>query len=478
MKKLLTLLLILIPVWCYGYTEWYCDPVNGSNLNSGTDTNAAAFYTTTSGNWNSGTFVFTPTDGSNPVTAGVAVGQIASVYTNGATDTAFCGTISAVTNAANGTITVGSTGRMGTTPTTATGTLSLKVGGAWQGPHGAVGWPITASTTGGITTASVPRVNFKNNGTYSISAALAVSTSWPVSNSTAFQGYSSTPGDGGKATIDTGTNAVGAISTTGAAGITFADLIFQTSATTGASIGVTQNTYAYFFRCVVHGFKSHGFYISGGDLGVYVECESYGNTGIGFANAAGGAIYVFCYSHGNTSYGYYLGASQQAIYVINSISDSNGTAGILIDAFSNMTLVATNCDFYNTSGDGISEKSSGVAIIRNCNFIKNTGKGINVTGGVNGYANNNGYGAGTMANGSADTLAAIVSTGAVTYASGVTPWNAPTTGDFSIVLAAAQAAGRGAFTETSPKTGTVGYPDIGAAQSKGPAKPVSVNYSQ
>lgn len=55
--------------------------------------------------------------------------------------------------------------------------------------------------------------------------------------------------------------------------------------------------------------------------------------------------------------------------------------------------------------------------------------------------------------------------GSVTYASGVTPWSAPSTGDFRITLAAARNAGRGAFTETaSGYAGAIGYPDIGSNQ--------------
>jgi len=75
--------------------------------------------------------------------------------------------------------------------------------------------------------------------------------------------------------------------------------------------------------------------------------------------------------------------------------------------------------------------------------------------------------AGTQANGSADTPGAIVQSGAVTYGSNLTPWVDPANGDFRINLTAANWAGRGAFTETaSSYAGTVGFPDIGAAQSK------------
>ena len=55
--------------------------------------------------------------------------------------------------------------------------------------------------------------------------------------------------------------------------------------------------------------------------------------------------------------------------------------------------------------------------------------------------------------------------GAVTYGANLTPWVDPANGDFRINLAAAKGAGRGTFLQTSASyTGTVGFPDIGAAQ--------------
>ncbi len=81
---------------------------------------------------------------------------------------------------------------------------------------------------------------------------------------------------------------------------------------------------------------------------------------------------------------------------------------------------------------------------------------------------NCGYGAGTQANtsGATNGTGDLDVGGAVTYASDATPWADPANGDFRISLAAAKGAGRGAFTQTAASyAGTVGYPDIGAAQS-------------
>ncbi len=114
--------------------------------------------------------------------------------------------------------------------------------------------------------------------------------------------------------------------------------------------------------------------------------------------------------------------------------------------------------------------SSNVAVyIENCNLVKNGGYGINLstTGSKIGYILNCGFGSGTQVNtsGQTNSLGSVEVSGSVTYAANVTPWNAPTTGDFRIILPQAQYAGRGAFTQTDgTNTGTVAYPDIGAAQ--------------
>jgi hypothetical protein len=80
---------------------------------------------------------------------------------------------------------------------------------------------------------------------------------------------------------------------------------------------------------------------------------------------------------------------------------------------------------------------------------------------------NCGFGTGTMVNasGNVNNPRGIIETGHVDYASGVTPWNAPDSGDFSIVLGAAKYAGRGVFGTGLTSTST--NLDIGAAQSRG-----------
>jgi hypothetical protein len=125
---------------------------------------------------------------------------------------------------------------------------------------------------------------------------------------------------------------------------------------------------------------------------------------------------------------------------------------------------------YNNTSNGINIATalSTHVWIENCNFVKNGGAGINNISVINtGFVYNCGYGAGTQANGSGDTINNLVQSGTVTYGSNLTPWVDPANGDFRINLLAANFAGRGAFTETaSSYAGTIGTPDIGAAQSR------------
>ncbi len=134
----------------------------------------------------------------------------------------------------------------------------------------------------------------------------------------------------------------------------------------------------------------------------------------------------------------------------------------------------SQCDFYNNGFFGIDTTSTGgvVVEIENCNFIKNGTFGILSDAGSNlrhGYIRNCAFGSGTQTNSSGGIdarLTGVLESGSITYAADVTPWVDPANGDFRINLTAAKSVGAGSFTETaSSYAGTIGYPDIGAAQS-------------
>lgn len=434
------------------FTEFACDSVNGSNVNAG-DLASNGVVTSTNGAWSTITNIFTATSGT-PF-SGVSVGDFCALMADGGTIAVY---ISRVTAIGGGglTLTLSSTAKSGTAPTTSATAITATTGGAWKGPNGSSGFPLTFASNNMTNAAGDNvRINMKNNGTYSVTASISPTT---TQNFITIQGYTSTYGDLGQAAIDGGT--------TGASYQLFnpvtnelnaIDVIFGHNGSTGSAHGVVPSANCMFTRCVFHDFKGIGLF--GGALAC--QCEAYSNgTNSGFNSVMS---CVRCYSHGNTGGGFVMGSGTMS----HCIADGNTTFGFQVG--SNGMLLG--CDAYNNGTDGIQCSAAGCVVIENCNLLLNGAYGINGNSQtVVGIIRNCGFGSGSKANTSGQThlLAGIQSVGSVTYASGVTPWNAPTTGDFSIILAAAIAAGIGAFTETgASKTGTVAHPDIGAGQSAG-----------
>lgn len=444
------------------FSEFYCQS-GGSNLNGGSDTGNAAKYTSTNGNWN-GSTTFTPAD--TQAASLIAVGDFASVYNDGATTAVYIARVTTI-NQTGGNITsivLSSSAKSGTAPTSSATGRSIKVGGAWKGPNAADAVPfglISGAATN--TTGNIPRVNMKNDATYSITSGITHANSQTV-----FQGYNGSIGDGGKATIDGSTNAI-VILTFSNAQVGLADVIVSNNGATGTNAGITwSGTKGTAFRVVTHDTRGPGFNVTGSL--VLVECEAYttntANTSGDCAFKLVGSTAIRCIAHDNSGSNNvgFVGSGSQCI---NCIADTNGSHGFQNPggAFSAFTY----CDAYNNGGDGFNITGSGAeAWVDSCNAVKNGAWGVNFAsltqvGGIL----NVGYGSGTQANSSGTFVAAgnIINSGSVTYASNVTPWVDPANGDFRINLAAAKGAGRGSFTETAASyTGTIGYPDIGSAQ--------------
>jgi len=450
------------------YTEFYCDASTGSNINAG---DGQSVVTSTNGGWNSGTGVFTAASGT-PF-SGVSVGQFASVYTDGATTTGFVGRVTAV-GGGGSSLTISTTVKMGTAPTTAGSGISCTTGGVWKGPNGTEGWPLTTDISALVNTSNnPPRVNLKNTATYSITAAMTVATN----GNRTYQGYATTVGDGGKAIIDGGTSGASyQLLTVTAVFTSFIDLIFQNNGATGSASGVGATvSRVKFVRCVVHDVRGNGFdFTSNATDTQQIECEAYLCNASNTAGKAGFGTAGFlmnCISHDNAGSNTAGFITNLMSNFVNCIADSNGGRGFSITSAANCSIA--NCDSYNNAGDGFALITNDVeASIFNSNAVKNGGYGFNFAGTrKTGYLWNCAVGAGTQANTSggvndgAGNNAHLSNVGQVTYANDATPWNDPASGDFRITLAAAKNAGRGAFTQTQASyTGTVEYPDIGAAQ--------------
>lgn len=451
------------------FTEFYCQPT-GSNLNAGSTTADAAAKTYLSGTWVQGTGIFTVASG-NPVTDGINVGDFASVYIDGATVGVFVGR---VTDRDATTITVSLTAKSGTAPADGTSNRTLKVGGAWKGPNAAEQFPFNfAAGTMTNVAGDVVRVNLKNGTAYSITAAIGHNAAGPVM----FRGYTTSPGDGGRCTIQgPAAGAAFALVTLSSAQTVLEDAFLQFNGDTGSQPGLTVGTSTIARRVVVAGMTGRGITMGAvSSRGCAIECEAYAcntsNTaGLGGIACTGiGQYLIRCISHdnvGNNANGFEVSGLST---LVGCIADTNGGNGFQITSTSGATILG--CDAYNNTGSGINLANATAALfyIENCNLVKNGAYGINGSGAGarSGYVANCGFGSGTQVNVSGDTtgLSALNVTGSITYPADQTPWVDPANGDFRVSLSQAKGAGRGSFLQTAPAyAGTVGYPDVGAAQ--------------
>lgn len=437
--------------------------MNGGHIASNGEPTTTPVYSATNGGWNSGTGVFTPTSGDPSLT--VAVDDFANVFVDGATAPVFIGRVTAVSST---TITVSTTAKGGTAPTTAGTGISINVGGAWKGPNGAAGFPYNFAIGVMVNSAGdYCRVNFKNDATYSITAAMTHAQAGPVT----FQGYTSTFGDFGKATIDGGTTGASYVLLAflvGAANRSFMyDMIFQNNGATGTSDGLTNfaiDTRSFGARMTVNSVRGSGF----GGAGNIAECEAYACNQSNTANKGGfdvanGSVIRRCFSYrnvGSNSNGFY--APNASPTLINCVSAENGGHGLLTNNNSHCRLF--NSDFFGNTGDGWRHLTSDIgALIENCNFVGNGGWGINALTTTVGYLWNNGFGDNTS--GAKQNTSRMIEENTVTYGAGVRPWVDAPNGNFRINLTASKGTGRGNFLQTSVGySGTVAYPDIGAAQ--------------
>ena len=467
------------------FTEFCCRS-GGSNMNAGsvdgssTEPATTALVTYTGGDWNATTDVYTAPVGADMTEA--QVGRFASLYHDGDTSPTsnqfLVARITAV-NAGTRQITLSTSARslLGTEVATGTANRTLKIGGSWAGPSGASGFPFTfigSSLTDSNT--NRPRVNFKNDQTYSITAAITAVGAGPIK----YQGYGSTFGDGGRCIVDGGTSGASytLLTVANAAGVVYQDFIFQNNGASGSSSGVictNISSRTTFVRCVANNLRGRGFLANSNVRAVFIECEAYscnqsGTAGVGAFECVSGswASFIRCISHDNTGHGFRV---TMPSHLDHCIADSNSLIGFEVLSES----VMLHCDAYNNGSHGAyigDSGSSGSFAIQSCNFVKNGGYGLTLVSGMTVMAlvSHCGFGAGTNANTSGQTNVTtgtdlVEIEGTVTYANDVTPWVDPANGDFRITLSAAKGAGRGTFTQTaSSYSGTVGYPDIGAAQ--------------
>lgn len=500
------IILLLIALLCFSgsattFTEFFVNPnaaAGCTNVNSGSTSTGTALYTSTAtvaGGWN-GTSVFTPDDGSTPAST-VSAGMFASVYTNGVnTNAVFVARITSVAAGVNGAITIDTTAKMGTAPGAVLGAvaaITIKVGGTWKGPYEGGSTSVTfpfnfAAPNATNTDGSMVCINFIGGTNYTITNSITHSINGPMR----WEGYTNAPHDSGMATISGGTVVAGfTLATLSGTRNDWCNFVWMNNGASGASDGVVlSGSGSLFFRNVITGMRRIGLNLTG--TAVVSECEATTNNvnnsagGIGaFYNAVAGSTWIRCTAYNNTNSNTSGFLMVQPATYITCFAFNNGLAGLECQTTGD-PIVLVNCDFYRNRVYGFDMSAGAPAVsqlvyIENSNFITNGAIGVNSsTIGTkfkrNGGFYNLGFGSGTKTNASGSfgaNMTNVFQAGIITYASDVTPWVAPDSGNFKINLAAAYGTGRGSFTETAVGvSGTIGFPSIGAAQPAGFTNPV------
>lgn len=137
------------------------------------------------------------------------------------------------------------------------------------------------------TVAADDHVYIKATGNYA--GGNLLKTAGGTSTTICFEGYTSTPGDGGKITIDA----------------------------TGSTYGVSENTVTtsahYMFRNIkIINATSHGWYFPGCDINMYQNCEANNNGGNGWL-VDRTCYFSGCRAKGNTLVGFFMDISS-AVY--------------------------------------------------------------------------------------------------------------------------------------------------------------------
>lgn len=461
------------------YTEFACIS-GGSNLNAGTRKGdstipgTSASFTYPSGTWNSTSRTFSVLSG-NPSSDGVVSGDFASIVV--ATGAAVVSTnyVARIDSVTASSIVCSAKAFAGTSPASGA-TTTLRVGGAWEGPSGTGQFPFSFIAPALVAASGYyPRVNFKNDKIYSVTAAMTHSLA-----SCSFEGFTSSYGDNGYTVIDGGTASNYVLLTVAGSINRFKNLDFKNDASTGTSVMVNVSaSFNTFSNCSFHDCRATCLRFSQ-QCCYAIECEAYNfnksNTAgaAAFSNTVGvGCVFDSCFAHHGYVAGFIGTANQNPIMFLNCIA-ANIYSGYGFGVNEGQTALI-NCDAYACSGHGIwlncASGHNGPIVIKNCNLTKNTGYGIYKqinAGAVNPMILRNcAFGSGTEANGSGTYInSTYEDIDMLVYPVNSSPYTDPVNGNFQVALDAAKNVGRGYFTirDTGHYSAiTSGCQDIGAA---------------
>jgi hypothetical protein len=321
--------------------EFYVRP-GGSSLNAGSTNTDAHTFEFASGSWDSGTGVFTLASGD---TTGVATGDYASIYADGATATGCVCRVSSVTST---TITLQIAKVVGALPSTGTNNRTVRIGGAWASMRNIVtlaNWGRLGNAQGNEV---FTRVNVQNGAIYD--ELTTFNCVVPGGNNDGrkaiVQGFSSSPGDLGKAHLRG--NATGAsysiLTAANFSSVVFADFIFSRNGDSGSvpivNLSTNGNTA---LRCWFRDGRN------GPGAGSYIRCFSGGHASSGFNNSC---VCIQCVAASNTGAGFATG--QGVCYECIAEGNGDGSFGGVAGNGCNLAIkcVAIRSGLMNTRADG------------------------------------------------------------------------------------------------------------------------------
>lgn len=467
------------------YTEFTCR-AGGSNLNAGTFSGSGEEGVNPLLVFDSGRFIaigrtyLTPAASGDPRTLGIQTGCFVSMYSTVApTETGlYFGRVISMTASSVLIHHLHCAGLQANVPTGATAT-SMRVGGAWAGPTGNIYFPFNLTSGAQLRNVnnSPMRINFKNDKTYQMYVGIVANVIGPVT----YQGYNSTFGDYGRATI-LGPTASGNFHMVAMGGaqqyITDFNIYNNGSAGTANYILLGPMVAE---RVLVSGSRGNGIGSTTNPITciecVAIDCNTTNTASQGgFLTTVNGSNFIRCVAIRNNRYGWY---ATRSITMMNCISYRNTEAGCGILAGAASNYVFKNCDFFLNRTDGIKNLTTANGThfhVESCRFIDNSGAAVNFSGVVFGQQLNmyNCYiGSGVFGNlhgfSSPQTgffNANIV--GLTYYPLDYSPWVDASGGNFTSVSAICRDAGYSNYPTglTSMFTGTMSYDSVGAGKLK------------
>jgi hypothetical protein len=162
-------------------------------------------------------------------------------------------------------------------------------------------------------------------------------------------GYTSTRGDGGRATLQG--SATGVLIFINNNGISLENIVLDSnSQATSGGIYNPGNPYLRVQNCLVKNWTSYGIYITGGSA-MFIANEITGGAGVGLSINAGGSLARYNFIHDNVAIG--INSTGNNIIDRNIISNNSGSTSDGISLVTSQDNYITNNTIYKSGRHGI-----------------------------------------------------------------------------------------------------------------------------